>query len=316
MEISRPKTQSQSFSRQKTIQTALGVTEHATVLARALLSSAIPNGLCHEQAADLRLVLGLGRQPSINSFASNTATRAQLVPAFIEIVMRTWSHLFERQMQFLTITPGDWHVDEKHPVLRIKAWRDEAWRWFNNLGFTGISILEFAPYLSHPSAGSGRVISPHIHALGYAADETTYLEKVKKFNERFSSRNAIGAFAVNRLVGHTEGDVAMVARYLIDQIRDAKRPSPSRDMPGEYKHRKAALPFHLALRCAEISSYLKVSDLIVVHGGVAKQWRRELIGSLRAAFTDALLTNDDLDRLWTAVWRAKGGRSYDRVVTL
>ncbi|MEO8272084.1 MAG: hypothetical protein ABI557_20405, partial [Aureliella sp.] len=93
MDISPIKTNNQRFSSIKTVETALLVGKNSTTSAQKLLESAIPEGLGHQHSADLRLVLGLGRQPPINGFASNTAVRALLVPIFIEIIMRTWSLL-------------------------------------------------------------------------------------------------------------------------------------------------------------------------------------------------------------------------------
>lgn len=314
MDISPIRTNNQRFSSIKNVETALLVGKNSTASAQKLLRSAVPDGLGHQHYADLRLVLGLGRQPSINGFASNTTVRHFLVPVFIDVIMSTWSLLGGRQMQFLTVSPGDWHIDEKAPVLRPRIWRAESSRWFDQLGFTGIGAFELAPFLNHPAAEFGRVVSPHLHAIGYADDESSYPEKVTALNARFSSRNAIGAFAVNVQVRQTEGDVAMVARYLIDQLRHAKRLTPSQKHPGKLKHRKADLPFHLALRCAEMLSYLKFTDLLVTRGNAGWHWRQQLIRSLGPPFMELPLVQEDLDDLWRGVWMADGRTNYRRVV--
>lgn len=313
MHILHPKTHYQTFPKLKTVKTALEVTENATARTRGLLRAAMPDGLSDQQATDLRQVLGLGRQPPINSFASNTHVRSLLVPRFIEVLMRTWSLLCERQMQFLTIAPDGWHIDEERPILRPKAWREEAARWLAQLGFTGMGFIEFAPYLNHPSARHGRVLSGHLHAVGFADDESTYRRKITRLSDRLEGLNAIGNFAVNRPVNLTEGDLAMVARYLIDQLRYAKRLSPSRKNPGRFVTRDAELPLHLALRSAEILTYLKFTDLIVTRGGTGWQWRQELIRSVGPALTQASLVREDLDDLWCAVWRLKDREHYMRV---
>lgn len=158
------------------------------------------------------------------------------------------------------------------------------------------------------------MISPHLHAVGFAEDEATYEGKVDALNQRFRDRNIIGAFAVNRAVRMTEGDLAMVAYYLLEPLHHAKRLSPSRDLPGKFKTRKAELPFSLALRCSEMMSYLSLTDLLITRGGVGRCWRKDLLASLGAALSARPLVPGDLDDLWSAVWKAQDREYYSRVV--
>jgi hypothetical protein len=219
------------------------------------------------------------------------------------------------EMQLLTITPDDWHIDEKQPELRVKQWRAAAARWLNKLGFTGLGVVEFQPYLNHPNAKHGRVISGHLHVMGFPDDLRSFKKRVTEFNTLNASRCTIGAFAVARPIKLTEADVAMVAYYLFEPLHWAKRLTPSRKNEGKVKHRKDRLPFHLALRCAEIVSYVSVTDLLITRGRVAWGWRQQLLGAVELASPDYILDHPELDRLWTAVWREDKARGYERVAT-
>lgn len=126
MDILAEKHPKQKFSGLKSRATALDVGRNSTSWAQSLVRPAIPEGLGYPHAGNARLVLGLGRQAPINSFASNIAVRGLLIPKIVEILLQTWLQLLERQMHLLTIAPGDWHIDEMEPSLRPDAWRQEA----------------------------------------------------------------------------------------------------------------------------------------------------------------------------------------------
>lgn len=302
-----------SFSRQKSVETAHRVKANSARWARTLLRSAIPEGLTRSESQDLRFILGLDKSRPRTSHASNLSLRVPLIDQCIDSMLGIWAETMGREMHFLTITPDHWHIDENRPELCPTQWRADAGRWLNRLGFTCVSAIELAPYSNHPAAKEGRVISAHLHSLGFADDPHTFSPRVTEFNQSNAWRCALGAFAVARPIKLTEADLAMVAYYLFEPLHWAKRLAPSRTAKGKVKHRKDRLPLHLALRCAEIMSYLKITDLIVTRGKVAWRWRQELLEAVQLAPPDYALDFNELDRLWSAVWHAKGDRRYDRV---
>lgn len=312
MDISNDYVGTRKFPHKKTIETPYRVARHATDWAKQLVRDALPE-LPIMQRNDMNDLLGLGRQPRCNPHASNLAVRDALIDRSIVSLLGAWRDSSEREMQFLTFTPDTMHISEERPEIRLKEWRDQCRRWLDQVGFTGMGVIEFAPHLNHPAAKHGRVISAHLHAIGYADDPRDFSKRVAEFSGRNKSRCSIGAFAFAEPIKMTEEDVAMVAYYIFEPPHWAKRLTPSRILTGKLKHRKAELPQHLALRCAEIMSYMKVTDLIVTRGTAAWLWRQELVRSVDMGDADAMLDRRDLDRLWASVWKDAKDRDYRRV---
>ena len=305
-----------AFSRQKSVETAHGVKTNSLRWARNLLRNAIPEGLTRAELADLRFILGLDKAKPRTSHASNLALRRPIIDQVIASMLGIWAETMGREMQLLTITPDEWHIHEKRPELCTPRWRADAGRWMTNLGITGLGVVELQPFLNHPTATEGRVISAHLHIMGFADDPYTFDARVAKFSQSNARRCSIGAFAVTRPIKLTEADIAMVAYYLFEPLHWAKRLTPSRTSEGKLKHRHERLPFHLAMRCAEIMSYISITDLIVTRGRVAWNWRQELIKAAQLAKSDYVLDANELDRLWSSVWAKGKNREYERVSVL
>ena len=305
-----------AFSRQKSVETTQGVKTNSLRWARYLLRNAIPEGLTRSELADLHFILGLDKAKPRTSHASNLALRQPLIEQFIVSMLGLWDETMGREMQLLTITPDEWHIDEKQPELCTRRWRAEAGRWMTNLGFTGLGVVELQPFLNHPAAIEGRVISAHLHIMGFADDPHTFDDRVARFSRTNAGRCSIGAFAVAKPIKLTEADIAMVAYYLFEPLHWAKRLTPSRKSEGKLKHRHDRLPFHLALRCAEIMSYVAITDLIVTRGRVAWRWRQLLVKAAQLASAECTLDARELDRLWSSVWAKGKDREYERVSML
>ena len=302
-----------AFSRQKSIDTAQRVKANSVAWAAYLLRNALPDGLSRQQRANLKFILGLDRARPRTRHASNLSLRAPLIEQFIISMLGIWAETMGREMQFLTLTPESWHIDEKRPELNVQQWRAESGRWLKKLGFTGLGMVELQPYSNHPAAIDGRVIAAHLHVMGFADDPWTFKERVAEFDSANAKRCSIGAFAVANPIKLTEADVAMVAYYLFEPLHWSKRLAPSRVAANKSKHRHDRLPFHLALRCAEIMSYVAITDLIVTRGSVAWGWRQQLFGAIQLAQADYTLDEQELDRLWATVWGQGKERGYDRV---
>lgn len=282
--------------------------------ALGILRSSIPAGLRPDHQRMLDAILGLTRGHLPNAHASNIRERLELHAAVGDTFVAAWDESSLRQQRSITITPDAWLIDTQAPIFDLQSARNQAARWMRKLKITGLAGIEFQPFLNHP-ASEGWVISPHLHIVAYSDDEHRFADDLANFKESMRSHCSVGEFVVGKPIRVTPGDVMKVSSYGFKCLTSATRLSPSRKEPGKYKLRLAPLPPMLALRTAEIMSYMSTSDLIIVRGTAAIGWRRLLWSQLNpchSARPRGMFNRPDLDRLWSDVGRCCGKPNLSR----
>jgi hypothetical protein len=282
--------------------------------ARELLQAAVPARLHPAKFQELCTLLGLRR--AVTNHASNLLTMKRVHAAIGESLIEAWLELQPRHLWLVTFTPDQWLIDEITPTLRLEHAHRESPNWLRALGLSGLGMFELAPFLNHPAAAEGRLLALHLHFLGIADDETTLSERVRSFNEAHQAKCSIGAFVTAKRITPEVGHVNKATTYGAKPLFSSKRVTPSRDKEGAYKLRAAPLPAQLALRVAELTSYVRPAQLIITRHSSAWPWRQrilEMAGLSAGPKQPPMLDKDQLDRLWSAVWRAAGERRYERV---
>ncbi len=283
--------------------------------ARAILTARIPADLHFQQRRTLRAILGLTRGHPPNAHASNLKERLKLHGAIGATYLMAWDESAERQQWSVTITPDSWLIDVADPSFNHRKLRAESARWMNKLGLTGQAFLEFQPIINHP-ASNGPVISPHVHIVAYPEAENGFGGRLEAFKQAMQGRCSVGEFVVGKPIISAAGDVMKVSSYGAKCLTSATRAVPSFEALGTYKFRKVPLTFKLAMRTAEIMSYMSTSDLIITRGKAAIRWRRLLFSQLNpchSARPPHMYSEADLDRLWASFWRCSGAPHLGRV---
>lgn len=283
--------------------------------ARGLQETAIPAALLAHQNEALCALLGL-RRTELRNNASNLLTMKKLHAAIGEGMLEAWRQIQPRPFWLLTFTPDHWLIDELDPVLGLESARRDSANWLKALGLSGFGMFEFEPFMNHPLARRGLAIALHLHFIGVAAQEATLPKRVRSYNETHRAKCSIGAFVTAKKITAEIGHICKATTYMAKPVFSAKRVTPRRDDDGGYNLRNAPISPQLALRTAEIMSYVAPSQLMITRhssGWGYKQRIVELAG-LRAGLTQPqMLWPDELDRLWRDVWRAAGVDSYQRV---
>lgn len=278
--------------------------ESCRAAVREKLQRRIPRDLPPQLRMHLKDVLGLEPRAPLSNYGSNLATISALSRAIGEIWTSEWHLHDERQLEFLTITPPGWWVSEFSPVLDLSTWRSDVSRWLRNLGFTGMGIIEPAPFQRIKHERGGRAISFHFHAVGYTDNPCTYQSAIRELKEVLGPNRTSLPTVVSKPIEGTAADVRYVGEYIAKPVDKAKNSVMRRDGKGEAL-RNVELPGQLAIRVQEMMSYFTLSDMIVTRGKVGLHCKREVLHAVgKEAVTrfPSRMSDGALRRYWTGLW--------------
>lgn len=271
------------------------------------LESAIPRALPQPTCQKLELILGVGARAEVRQYASNVLLMGKLSKAIGEAWSREWVFNSERQLQLLTITPPAWWVSETCPILDLRQWRSEASRWLKRLKFTGMAIIEPAPFYNVEHPLGGRSISFHIHAIGYSEYPSTYVNAVLDLAAHLKPGSPTTLPAVvSKPVDGTPSDVRYTTEYTAKVASGCKKSTPATGQrEGEDLLRNGPMPGQLGLRVQEMMSYFKLQEIIITRGTSGRLCKKE---ALQRVGPDAIvrypnrMSGSQLAPFWRRMW--------------